>query len=213
MCRHDLKAVIKHNLTIPNLLSLLRLIVIYPFIVFAVDRNFIGAGIMLLISGLSDMFDGMIARHFNQVTQLGKMLDPVADKLTLIAVIICLYVLFPFILPFVIVLFSKEVLMLAGGVFLLKKKIKPPAARWYGKAATAIFYTSVIAIILMQAIWSIEEKWLINTLFIITTIAMVFALIMYFRMFVDILKHQDQVPKFGLAEDEEENSVIKTEKE
>ncbi|MGN0537381.1 MAG: CDP-alcohol phosphatidyltransferase family protein [Acutalibacteraceae bacterium] len=205
MLKCDLKKIIKHNLTIPNLLSVLRLIVIYPFIVFAIDKNFIGAGIMLLISGLSDMFDGMIARRFNQVTQLGKMLDPVADKLTLIAVIICLYVLFPFILPFVIIMFTKEVLMIAGGILLLKKRIKPPAARWYGKAATAIFYVSVISIVLMDAIWGMEEVWLINTLVIITTAAMVFALIMYLRMFIDILKHQDQAPKFGSVEDEREN--------
>lgn len=213
MRQYDLKKAIKHNLTIPNLLSLLRLIVIYPFIIFAIDRNFLAAGLMLLISGLSDMFDGMIARRFNQVTQLGKMLDPVADKLTLIAVIICLYVLFPFILPFVIILFSKEVLMLLGGLWLLKKNIRPPAARWYGKAATVIFYISVISIILMDAIWCIEEMWLINTLVIITTAAMVFALIMYLRMFIDILKHQDQAPKFGLPENERENSVTKTERE
>lgn len=213
MRQYSMKEIIKHNLTIPNLLSLLRLIVIYPFIVFAINKNFIAAGIMLLISGLSDLFDGIIARKFNQVTQLGKMLDPVADKLTLIAVIICLYVLFPFVLPFMIVLFSKEVLMLLGGMLLLKKKIKPPAARWYGKAATMIFYISVISIILMKAIWNIEEAWLIIVLFIITTAVMLFALVMYFRVFVDILKHQDQAPKFGSADDEIENSVVNTEKE
>ncbi|MGN0470725.1 MAG: CDP-alcohol phosphatidyltransferase family protein, partial [Acutalibacteraceae bacterium] len=79
---NDIKSVIKKNLTVPNLLSFIRILVIPPLIIFLLDQNFIMAGVMLIISGVSDMFDGMIARKFNQVTQLGKMLDPIADKLT-----------------------------------------------------------------------------------------------------------------------------------
>lgn len=212
MSRPSLKEIIKHNLTIPNLLSLLRLVVIYPFIVFAIDRNFQLAGLMLLISGLSDMFDGIIARKFNQVTQLGKMLDPIADKLTLIAVVICLYILFPSILPFMAVLFTKEILMLAGGALLLKFKIRPPAAKWYGKMATVVFYVSVTTIILIDALWGIEELWLIHALLIVTTLTMLFALFMYLRMFVDILKHKDEYPKFDQNKYEEKSGSM-TEKE
>lgn len=212
MSNPSLKEIIKHNLTIPNLLSLLRLVVIYPFIVFAMDRNFQLAGLMLLISGLSDMFDGIIARKFNQVTQLGKILDPIADKLTLIAVVVCLYILFPSILPFMVVLFTKEVLMLTGGALLLKLKIRPPAAKWYGKIATVVFYVSVTTIILINALWGIEELWLIHTLFIITTLIMLFALFMYLRMFVDILKNRDKYPKLDKNEYEEKSDSV-TEKE
>lgn len=188
--KDNIKSVIKKNLTVPNLLSLIRILVVPPLIIFLLDRNFIMAGVMLVISGVSDMFDGMIARRFNQVTQLGKMLDPIADKLTLIAVVICIDVLYPSVLPFVIILFSKEFLMLCGGFVLLKMKIKPPAAKWYGKVATVVFYVSVTAIILLNAIWSIENVILTNTLFIITTIFMLFALFQYACIFFKLIKEK-----------------------
>lgn len=187
---NDIKSVIKKNLTVPNLLSFIRILVIPLLIIFLLDRNFIMAGVMLIISGVSDMFDGMIARKFNQVTQLGKMLDPIADKLTLIAVVICIYVLYPSVLPFVIILFAKEFLMLCGGFVLIKMKIKPPAAKWYGKVATVVFYVSVTAIILLQAIWSIENVILTNTLFIITTCFMLFALLEYAIIFFKLIKEK-----------------------
>ena len=87
--------ILKKNLTIPNILSFIRIVVIVPLVISFLNERFIESGIYLLISGLSDMFDGAIARKFNQVTQLGKILDPIADKLTLIAVVICLAILFP----------------------------------------------------------------------------------------------------------------------
>ena len=118
------------------------------------------------------------------------MLDPIADKLTLIAVVICIDVLYPSVLPFVIILFSKEFLMLCGGFVLLKMKIKPPAAKWYGKVATVVFYVSVTAIILLNAIWNIENVILTNTLFIITTMFMLFALFQYACIFFKLIKEK-----------------------
>ena len=70
------------NWTIPNLLSVLRILVIAPFAYFFLNGQLLLAVLFLAFSGLSDMFDGMIARKFNQITELGKMLDPLADKLT-----------------------------------------------------------------------------------------------------------------------------------
>ena len=186
----DIKTIIKRNLTIPNLLSLIRILVIPPLIIFLINQNFIMAGIMLVISGVSDMFDGMIARKLNQVTQLGKMLDPVADKLTLIAVILCINVLYPSILPFVIILFSKELLMLCGGAVLLKMKIKPPAANIYGKIATVVFYVSITTIIFLKAIWNIQNMILTNTLLLITTGFMLFALFQYAVIFFKLIKEK-----------------------
>ncbi|MDD6489365.1 MAG: CDP-alcohol phosphatidyltransferase family protein [Clostridia bacterium] len=200
--KDNIKSVIKKNFTVPNFLSLIRILVIPPLIIFLLDRNFIMAGVMLIISGVSDMFDGMIARKFNQVTQLGKMLDPIADKLTLISVVICIYVLYPSVLPFVIILFAKEFLMLCGGFVLLKMKIKPPAAKWYGKVATVVFYLSVTAIILLNAIWGIDNIILTNTLLIITTVFMLFALFQYARIFFKLIKEK----KAGIS-DESKNKI------
>lgn len=90
--------------TIPNLLSLFRIVLIIPFIIFFLQGNYIAAVIMIILSGISDALDGFIARRFNQITDIGKLLDPLADKLTLIAIMICILVLFPIVMPVVIVL-------------------------------------------------------------------------------------------------------------
>ncbi|HIS69090.1 MAG TPA: CDP-alcohol phosphatidyltransferase family protein [Candidatus Gallacutalibacter stercoravium] len=189
----EVKSGWKKNITIPNALSVLRLLVIYPCVVFFLREEYVWAALMLVISGLSDMFDGMIARHFDQYTPLGAMLDPVADKLTLAAVVVCLGIKFPVILPLVVLLVVKELAMLVAGCVLLKKHKRPPAARWYGKVGTIVFYFSVIVIVGLKAIWNIENNAVTITLLSLTAVCMLFALVNYFLVFLGILK-EDEVP-------------------
>ena len=80
---------------IPNLITSLRILIIIPYIIFFLNDNYILAVVMLLLSGLSDLLDGIVARKFDQITELGKVLDPVADKLTLLAVVVSLCFKFP----------------------------------------------------------------------------------------------------------------------
>ena len=83
-------------LTIPNLLSLFRLCLIPVFMwLYCVEKNYLWTGIILIISGLTDTVDGFVARHFNMISDLGKILDPVADKLTQAAMLFCLLTRFP----------------------------------------------------------------------------------------------------------------------
>lgn len=158
---------------------------------FFLNERFIESGIYLLISGLSDMFDGAIARKFNQVTQLGKILDPIADKLTLIAVVICLAILFPSVWPIVIILMSKDILMLIGGAVLLCMKIRPPAAKWYGKVATAIFYVSITTMVCLSAIFEYKNDVLDIILMSLTLIAMIVAFVSYAIIFVKLIKNRN----------------------
>ena len=181
----------KKNLTVPNALSVLRLLVIAPFVVFFLQGKYGLAALMLLVSGLSDMFDGWIARRFDQFTPLGAMLDPVADKLTLAAVVICMGLAFPITIPLVILLILKELSMLIAGGVLLKLHKRPPAARWYGKVATVVFYVSMTAIVTMKAIWSQENDVLIIILLSITAACMIFALVKYFLVFLEIIRTKD----------------------
>lgn len=178
--------------TIPNLLSMFRIVLIIPMIVFFLSKNYIGAVICIVISGLSDMFDGMIARRFNQISKLGKMLDPIADKLTLVAVIICIGILIPNLRLLVIILAAKDILMLIGGAYLIHRGITPPAAKWYGKIATVVFYISVTAIVGIEvfggAQLAAQLSVLITTLLTVTSLVMIFALVMYVILFFQLLK-------------------------
>ncbi len=178
----------KKNATVPNFLTLLRIVLIVPMSHYILKESYLYAGSMLLLSAISDMLDGVIARKFHQVTQLGKILDPIADKLTLIVIVLSLSVNYPYVYPFVAVMLVKEILMLTGGAILLKKKIRPPAAKWFGKAATAFFYGSVITVIGLRALWNINLPWLVTGLFALSTGLMVFALLNYGVMFLMLIK-------------------------
>ena len=177
----------KENLTVPNLLSVLRILLIVPFVFFFLQ---IASAAMLVLSGLSDMFDGMIARRFNQITALGKILDPIADKLTLVAVIICIGMIVPRIIPLVVILVLKDLLMLLGGAYLLRKHITPPAAKWYGKLATVVFYICVSTIVVLEIVTGSASDFdiLMLVLMLITTAVMLFAMIRYFIIFLRLLQ-------------------------
>ncbi len=178
--------------TIPNIISFLRIIIIVPFVIFFLKGDYILAGVMLVISGLSDLVDGSIARKLNQVTELGKMLDPIADKLTLIAVLVCVTLILPQILPLVIMLLIKDILMIIGGTYLAIKNIPPIAARWYGKLATVIFYFSMITIVVLEIYVDVGKEYNFSTtiliLLILTTISMLFAVVKYAMIFLKVVK-------------------------
>ena len=146
----------KEILTIPNIISFIRILLIVPFIIFFILGEYLVAFSFIVLSGISDCLDGFLARKLNQISELGKLIDPVADKLTLVAVVICLGVLIPQIMPIVIVLVCKDVLMLIGGFYLLKKGITPPSAKWYGKVATIVFYASVVTIVFFRGFLEYE---------------------------------------------------------
>lgn len=177
----------KDFLTIPNLLSMLRIVLIAPFVFFFLKENYIAAAIALIISGLSDALDGFIARTFNQVTELGKVLDPIADKLTLISIMVCVTIFSPIVLPVMVVLIFKDMAMLTGGSLIIKRGITPPASKWYGKVSTFMFYISVCLIVFLKAAFNYENSFLSLLLLSLTTLMMIFSLVKYFMIFRSII--------------------------
>ena len=190
------------NINVPNALSLLRILLIAPFVYYYIQRQIVPAIICLLLSGLSDMLDGKIARRFNQFTEVGQMLDPVADKLTQGTVAICLAVDHPILLPVLAIFVVKELTMLIGGAYLVfKAKKRPSGAMWYGKVGTILFYFSFGLIVALKGIWHIEILPLSIALLTITAIFMLYALYRYFRIFLTLLHSSDPKDAIDLKAD------------
>ena len=141
--------------SIPNLLSLLRLILIPVYITIYLNAQesadyYLAAGI-LAVSCLTDMIDGKIARHCNMITSLGKVLDPLADKLTQFALILCLALKVEnSFLWYLIGLFVlKESFQLIAGGIRLRKGIMLKGALFSGKICTTILFVSLIVMVMM----------------------------------------------------------------
>ena len=150
-----MKDLFKGCWTIPNLLSFLRIVIVPVFAYFFMQGQYGWAVFMLVLSGLSDFFDGKIARKFNQISALGKILDPVADKLTQITLAVLLFLSFnkaddatlkAFSWVF-LVFIVKEFVMVLGGAAMLAFGIRPGAAEIYGKVSTFAFYAVMIFIV------------------------------------------------------------------
>lgn len=128
-------------LTIPNFLSLLRLLMI-PVIVwlYCFKKSYYWALFVIILSGITDISDGIIARKFNMVSDFGKAFDPLADKLTQFALFICLFTKYKLMLLIICTFFVKQITMFVMGYISLKKKDSVNSAKWYGKVNTVFLY-------------------------------------------------------------------------
>ena len=177
------------NLSIPNLISLLRLLIIpFIFIFYLKGKVWVAADLVIL-SGITDAVDGYLARHLNQITPLGKILDPIADKLTQVALGICLLSRFPEVIPLVAVLVIKELLMLFWGVRLLKAGKPPFSALWWGKLSTVAFYFGIIIIMLFSRYLGTIGVAIIS---VIITLLMLNSLIRYGQVFHKMISSAQQ---------------------
>ena len=140
--------------TIPNIISFIRILLIPVFGVLFYNGQLLWALLILAFSGFTDFIDGKLARKLNQVSELGKMLDPIADKLTQATIAIVYFFSFRNaenetlnLFAWVFLLFIvKELLMIVGGALMIAVGIRPGAAEIYGKAATLVFYVVMVII-------------------------------------------------------------------
>lgn len=180
----------KEILTIPNLLSLFRLVLIPVYVTIYLkaktDADYTLAATILAVSCLTDLIDGKIARHFNMISNLGKVLDPIADKATQFTLMICLAVRYNIFqynsLWYMSALFViKEGFQLIAGGIMLKQGRMLKGAQMTGKICTTALFMSLI---LMVMIPNLSEKT-INIFVVVDTfflmIAFIDYIIVYFR--------------------------------
>ena len=138
-------------MNIPNILTFVRICII-PFFVHAI---FTGkselAAVLLVLSGVTDVLDGFLARRFTLVTKWGSVFDPIADKLTQLTASFCIaYKGFRpmwFVFAFLLI---KELVFAFGGIRLYRRDETVVMAKWYGKAATVVLYCTFLALILFN---------------------------------------------------------------
>lgn len=139
--------------TIPNILSLFRLSLIPVYAGLYLNATekyqYILAGTILTISCLTDMIDGKIARKYGMITTLGKILDPLADKLTQFTLTICLSMKYPALYPVLSLFVIKELFQLVLGVVFLRRGKMLPGALMAGKVCTTVLFVSLILLVIM----------------------------------------------------------------
>lgn len=172
--------------TIPNILSFFRILLI-PFIMKTYDTGaYWKAAALVALSGLTDLADGYIARRFQMVSALGKALDPIADKLTMLALLLCLCAKVPSMTWLLGVVAVKEVLMGLEGLLVLRKTGTTYSALWYGKLNTALLYGTI----LLHLLWSKIPLLLSNLLVLTCTVWNLVSLLLYTRHNRSILRAQ-----------------------
>ena len=163
---------------VPNLLTIIRFFLIPIILVLIFQDKYVEAFIMLTISGTTDILDGYIARKFNFVSDFGKLMDPLADKLTQISILVALCIKQIVPIWMIVIIFLKEIIMIAGASFLYKKDLVF-SSKWWGKLATVIFYIAIAASLFVRYF---NFTWHFDIyIYYIALIATLFSLVMYFK--------------------------------
>ena len=176
--------------TVPNVLSMIRILLIPIIVKLYLVGQLVPAGIMLVCSGLTDTIDGYIARHYNQITNLGKVLDPFADKLTqgITAIVVCLE--HQYMIPLLVLLVVKEIGMGVAGLVLLKIKGRPFGAFWWGKISTIVLYVFMCFCILFDKNFTSKGMMYIS---LVPLAALGFSMIRYIHLYIRIFTKKEEI--------------------
>ncbi len=174
----------KQIFTIPNLLSFFRILLV-PLIIgfYIVKKNYYASVGVLLISGLSDIVDGFIARKYNMISDLGKILDPFADKLTQFSIIVCLSLRYKFFIFLACFFLIKELIMALCGYWAMRHNVVS-SAKWHGKLNTVLLYLVILILLIFPNI----QVSVANILILLSLIMMIISLILYITFYLNLRK-------------------------
>lgn len=181
---------------IPNIITLFRIIIVpfYALFFFGVlgkgwtENPYLIAGLLFLLAGFSDALDGFLARRNNWITDIGKLLDPFADKLLEVVVTICLAIAFkgPFVILATIII-TKEIIMIVGAYLIMSKSNVYVSAVWCGKLATVVWYLLICVAHFMPDAAK-GDMLLSNILCIVLILVMLMAFVIYVLNYASQIK-------------------------
>ena len=175
--------------TVPNFLSLVRLLLI-PIIVwlYCIKKEYVLTAVILVVSGVTDVVDGFIARHFGLVSNLGKALDPVADKLTQLATLFCLVTRFHLMAIPIVLMFIKETIVGVTGLLVIKKTGIVCGADWHGKLTTVLLY----GMIMLHIVWYNINNVASNITIAVCTAMMFLSLCLYVYRNISLIREKSK---------------------
>lgn len=189
MFKHIINVLNKEFFYISNQISILRIILVIPVIYFLINQNHNNTNIiaaLLIAMYISDLLDGYLARRLNQVSELGKIIDPLADKIAVVSIAIILFFQGRLETWFFIVVVARDVLILVFGLYLKSKSKIVLMSNYPGKLA--VFS---IGIIVLLAVFNYENfellKKAISYLYYISVFLIIYSLYLYFRRFYKII--------------------------
>ena len=170
--------------SIPNILSYVRLGMI-PLIlwVYCGLRDYYLAAVLTVLSAATDVVDGWIARHYNLITDWGKIIDPIADKLTQIAIAFCLAWRFVPMRYLLVLLIFKEIYMGIIGMIFIHKTDTVEGSVWYGKMTTALFFLISMTLLLVPELTSLGVWLLVGAEGFSILLSMVLYTARYIRLY------------------------------
>lgn len=167
----------KEICTIPNLLSCCRIFLIPIYLQIylhaSTASDYFLAALIIAVSCLTDAIDGIIARKYNMISNLGKFLDPLADKATQLVLTSCLAARYPQLNPMLALLVAKECFQLTAAVIHLHHGKALPGALMAGKVCTTVMFISLILLVLLPQApsWFIHAAVLVNGSFLTFSLA------------------------------------------
>lgn len=168
--------------TIPNMLTVLRILFVPVFIYLYLKGHYGASAVVILICGFTDFLDGYVARHYHQVSKLGKALDPFADKLLQFAIIFCLIFTIDNMIWLFLLFLIKEASMLICWFILKKKGGSMNGAMWFGKISTAVFYIAMFVLVALP----IQDTMYAWILMIVTAFFLLLSFILYMKTYFSL---------------------------
>lgn len=179
------KNFVKEYLSIPNLLGYFRLILVpvylYIYLNAETTHDYYTAAFIMFLSFLSDFIDGKIARRFNMITEFGKILDPVADKITQLVLALSFAFRYPVVRILLIIFVIKELTMGIVGLYMMKHNYRMNGAHMHGKICTALLDFTMFIFLLVPEVPA-DYSMLLTVLCIIS---MIVSLILYLKMYIE----------------------------
>lgn len=184
----------KEWVSIPNIMGYFRILLVPVFVTVFLraddPRDYIVSGTLVAISYITDILDGFVARRFNQVTELGILIDPLADKITQGMILIMLLVRNRKLVPLMVLFGVKEGFMAVMGLVMMGKGKRLMGAEWYGKLSTGVFDCAMIVVLFGHGRL---PGWMETGIYCVTGFFMALSLVLYARLYYRMAKGSPSV--------------------